>query len=289
MTNAPALGQSLETVFENLWHDYIKLNPQALKIHDMLLDEERKAGRKLARLENDHVAFRTFNHPRIGVNVFASLFEKHGYVRQGEYHFKEKKLYAIHLQHPDVTQPKIFISELLLEKFDGAFDAMAGMVATSVADDLLSTEELLWSGRSWTPSYGEFEKFSKISEYAAWVYAFGFRTNHFTVSLNHSKAFRDLTVLNTYLKNQGIALNASGGEIKGTKDVYLEQSSTLSEKVDVQFGGLKGESITARTVKIPSCYYEFALRYPDATGKLYQGFVSDSADKIFESTYRQQS
>ncbi len=37
---------------------------------------------------------------------------------------------------------------------------------------------------------------------------------------------------------------------------------------------------------IPGCYYEFAKRYPLANGKLYQGFVAKSADKIFESTNR---
>jgi hypothetical protein len=36
--------------------------------------------------------------------------------------------------------------------------------------------------------------------------------------------------------------------------------------------------------EIPSCYYEFAQRYPDTDGKLYGGFNAKSADKIFEST-----
>ena len=37
-------------------------------------------------------------------------------------------------------------------------------------------------------------------------------------------------------------------------------------------------------LEIPSCYYEFALRYPMQNGELYQGFIASSADKIFEST-----
>jgi hypothetical protein len=36
--------------------------------------------------------------------------------------------------------------------------------------------------------------------------------------------------------------------------------------------------------EIPGCYYEFARRYPDQSGKLYSGFIAKSADKIFEST-----
>ena len=56
----------------------------------------------------------------------------------------------------------------------------------------------------------------------------------------------------------------------------LEQSSTLADKVAVNFSD--------KTVKIPSCFYEFAKRYPLNNGQLYTGFVAASADKIFEST-----
>jgi len=35
---------------------------------------------------------------------------------------------------------------------------------------------------------------------------------------------------------------------------------------------------------ISSCYYEFAQRFNQENGELYQGFVPMSADKIFEST-----
>ena len=38
------------------------------------------------------------------------------------------------------------------------------------------------------------------------------------------------------------------------------------------------------TYRIPSCYYEFALRYKMEDGELYSGFIAKSADKIFEST-----
>ena len=37
-------------------------------------------------------------------------------------------------------------------------------------------------------------------------------------------------------------------------------------------------------MRIPSCYYEFARRYPLPSGEVFQGFVPESADTIFEST-----
>jgi hypothetical protein len=62
--------------------------------------------------------------------------------------------------------------------------------------------------------------------------------------------------------------------------VFLEQSSTLANNIEVKFDD--------GVLTIPACYYEFARRYPLKTGELYQGFVAASADKIFESTSKGQ-
>ena len=64
--------------------------------------------------------------------------------------------------------------------------------------------------------------------------------------------------------------------IKGSPEELLEQSSTMADRAEVAFSD--------QTVSIPSCFYEFALRYPKPDGELYTGFVAASADKIFEST-----
>ena len=63
---------------------------------------------------------------------------------------------------------------------------------------------------------------------------------------------------------------------KAILTVRLEQSSTMADMAEVEFTNSK--------VKIPSCFYEFAKRYPLESGELYTGFVAASADKIFEST-----
>ena len=116
------------------------------------------------------------------------------------------------------------------------------------------------------------------SEYASWVAAYGFRPNHFTVNVNALKNFKDLPKLNEFLQGKGYKFNQSGGIIKGTPEQLLEQSSTMASEIPVKF--MDG------TFNLPGCYYEFAKRYPMADGKLYQGFVASSADKIFESTNR---
>ena len=116
------------------------------------------------------------------------------------------------------------------------------------------------------------------SEYAAWTAAWGYRANHFTVSINYLNNYNTIQSVNETLKKAGFLLNTSGGEIKGTPEVMLEQSATLADEYRVKFSDLE--------VEIPSCFYEFAFRYNKSNGELYTGFVPSSANKIFESTNR---
>ncbi|MEX0981299.1 MAG: DUF1338 family protein, partial [Bacteroidales bacterium] len=109
-----------------------------------------------------------------------------------------------------------------------------------------------------------------------WVAVYGYRANHFTISINHLNQFNSIQKVNEFLKENGFRLNSSGGEVKGTPEQLLEQSSTLADTISVEF--------KEGTSEIPSCYYEFARRYSDKNGQLFSGFIAGSADKIFEST-----
>jgi hypothetical protein len=142
--------------------------------------------------------------------------------------------------------------------------------------DAVCEDNFLYSGTHWQVSSQDYKSLLAESENAAWMAAWGYRANHFTVSVNHLQNINELADVNTILKNNGFALNTSGGEIKGGEDVCLAQSSTMADKATVQFSDIE--------MTIPSCFYEFAQRYALADGSLYQGFVAASADKIFEST-----
>lgn len=262
---------SLNELFEKLWSDYAKINPQADEIHRLL--EAR--GEKVI---NDHVAFRTYDDPRIDLKCLSRIFLKLGYVERETYRFEEKKLLAKHFEHPLPEKPKVFISELKLKEFSKALQTRVKEMIDQVPKSLVEDDGFCFSGRPWKVKISDYENFSKESEYAAWMAAFGFRANHFTVFVNSLKTFGSLAELNQFLKSKGYALNDSGGEIKGSKEVYLEQSSTKAAVVNWQFDD--------GPHRVPSCYYEFAKRYPAANGQLYQGFVEKSADKIFESTDR---
>ena len=261
---------SYQALFTTLWQDYAKRNPHADKVHHLLIAQGEK-------IVNDHIALRTFNHSKINVDQLAQFFIAYGYKEKGQYDFPVKKLFAKHYEHTDPNAPKIFISELLTEKFSPELQATVTTCVNKIPDNALHSENFLTAGTFWQPlSYSIYKKLLAESEYAAWMYAFGFCTNHFTVNVNAFDEFKEVSDVNTFLLEHQFKLNTSGGLVKGTPANYLEQSSTLAEEVPVKF--IEG------TYHIPSCYYEFAKRYPMPNGKLYSGFVAASADKIFEST-----
>jgi hypothetical protein len=260
-----------EDIFEKLWKGYSEMNPGAHKIHDLLSGEGEK-------IINDHIAFRTYDVPGIDIESLASTFKKAGYIEKGRYTFDQKKLRAEHYEHPgDTLAPKVFISELMTAEFSEIVKKTAEEVADATRRYTESGNEIIFALNLWgPPSYDVYQRLLEESEYAAWVYVYGFRANHFTIFINHLLKYNNIESLNKYLKQNGFILNTSGGEIKGTDEELLKQSSTLADMVEVKF--IEG------TYKIPGCYYEFAERFKDDNGNLYNGFIAKSADKIFEST-----
>jgi hypothetical protein len=261
----------LTELFNKLWEQYTNDSPLALEISNLFVE----AGESVI---NDHIAFRTFDDHRVNVNQLGTLFEQFGYEARGEYIFPVKKLYAKHYEHKtDEKQPKIFISELKTAEFSDFLQKQVKFCIDKVPGLLLNQVDIFYSGSLWGElDYDTYQKLLAESEYAAWVYVFGFRANHFTVFVNYLKNFTSIESINDFLKQRNIPLNTAGGEVKGTRADFLEQSSTMANQVSVKF--------KQGVFPVLNSYYEFAKRYPLANGKLYQGFVAASADKIFEST-----
>ena len=254
-----------------LWQDYAALNRQVRAVRG-LLEQEGET------VVNDHIALRTFDDSRVGIDALAGAFVAGGYQACGEYDFVQKKLFARHYEHADPALPRVFISQLKLAECSAGLRQIVAELLEQVPADLLGRWDFPVSGRTWNVDYRTYEALADESEYAGWVAAFGFRANHFTVLVNALKTFDGLAALNAFIKQSGYPLNDGGGEIKGSPQSLLEQSSTLADQVPVDF--------TDGPHTIPACYYEFARRYPTADGKLFYGFVASSADKIFESTDR---
>lgn len=258
-------------IFEKLWKDYSTINLSANKIHNLL----RKEGETII---NDHVAFRTYDIPGIDIKALSVPFIKAGYLEKEEYSFEQKRLRAKHYEHStDKNAPKVFISELITSDFSETVQATARKITESTLANIKNEEELIFALTPWgRRSYSTYKNLLDESEYAAWMYVWGFRANHFTIFINYLEKYNSIEVLNNKLKEEGYTLNSSGGEIKGSKEQLLKQSSTLADIVKVDFA--------EGSYDIPCCYYEFAERFELSPGKLYTGFIASSADKIFEST-----
>ena len=258
-------------IFDNLWNEYTERTPSAEKIKNLF---EEKGN----TIFNDHVAFRTFDDKRVNIEVLAKPFIAAGYVESGEYHFEKKKLYAKHFEHAtDKNAPRVFISQLLTEEFSFELQAAVKNMIDAIPTEELISGELVFKGRLWEqPSFDVYEKLQAETEYAAWLYVNGFCSNHFTVDVNKLDTLVSLQEVNEFLKVNGFKMNVSGGEIKGTPEQLLEQSSVLADRIPVAFKEV--------TREITSCYYEFAFRHAMENGELYSGFIAGSADKIFEST-----
>jgi hypothetical protein len=259
--------------FESLWRDFAVIAPQAAAIFARL----EAHGEQVV---NDHVAFRTFNRAPIGLEQLEPFILAFGYTQLDEYHFDDKHLRA--RAYICENSPRVFLSELKCDELSGWAQKTIAKMVDQVSSDLIKGPELFWSGRPWSAlRFADYERLSNESEYAGWLSALGLRANHFTVSVNHLKKLGSIDAVLDFVEAAGYRINASGGRVKGSRDVLLEQGATLADRVKIDFSD--GPRV------IPTCYYEFALRHRDRAGTLYEGFVPTSADRIFESTHRSAS
>jgi hypothetical protein len=298
----------IDKVIKHLWINYKKKVGQVKKIEDAIRNENDN-------WIEDHIAFRSLPGAHCGLHIMQEVFEILGYTKCDSYHFSEKKLKAISLNPPADNGshsinvfPKIFISELELDSFSPIFkECLLKYTSDVVASPLekfkskykllaknpdqieefsQSITLFLSNGAFWkTPTSQDYELLRKESEYAAWTLIYGNTPNHFTVSIHLMKKFSSLNEFNNFVQTTlQINMNNAGGSIiKGSPQVMLEQSATLAEEILVPFQDV--------LKKIPYAFVEFAFRHPlngnnndGIWDSYYQGFVTDNADKIFEST-----
>ena len=262
----------MNDLFDRLWADYAAITPQAARIHALL----RGRGETV---RNDHIALRAFDLPGADIEALDRAFVAGGYRAADSYEFPDKHLHAYHYEHPEPARPKIFISALDVDALSPDAQAILRALVARIPPGASANPWFAVSGRPWDVDFATVERLRAESEYAAWLAVFGFRANHFTVDVNALTTFASLEELNRFLLENGFRMNESGGLIKGTPAQLLEQSSTLADEIEVQ--------LADGPHRLPSCYYEFARRYPGPDGRLFQGFIPTSATRIFESTDRQ--
>ncbi len=292
MSNA-ALDQILNALFA----PYRKRVPDVAKISNAMI----KNGliKDESDIVNDHIAFRTMGVPNLGIASFEKIFLHYGYTKMDYYFFEGKKLDAYWYSPPSPKYPRVFISELRVKDLSKEAQTIIKQYTDTITKDpvdeldLDNTTEVgdffhkpLWE----LPSLSHYKRLANESEYAAWVIYNRYYLNHYTISVHElPDAYNTIEKFNAFLESIGIKLNNSGGKIKVSKDGLLKQSSTVAELI-------LGEFANGEKQEIAGSYVEFAERLPvskemaaDGVIKRRDGFESANADKIFESTYSEQT
>ncbi|MEO1527122.1 MAG: DUF1338 domain-containing protein [Planctomycetota bacterium] len=258
-------------------------------------------------IENDHIAFRTMGVQHLGIQSLEKIFLEHGFERRDSYYFERKKIDAFWYSPPVDRLPRIFISELRV----GDLSSEAQEIIRSYTDEVTSDpvdaldlsdgkaiDEFLHRPLWRTPSLKVYKRLSEESEYAAWVIYNRYYLNHFTVSVhNLPEPHNTVVEFNRFLEASGFRLNDSGGKEKVSRDGLLIQSSTVAGMVDAEFDdGAGGKEVHS----IAGSYVEFAERRPlpefanlpsSSITREHRrdGFETGNADRIFESTYSEQT
>ncbi|MEJ1222407.1 DUF1338 domain-containing protein [Sediminicola sp. 1XM1-17] len=252
---------------------------------------------------NDHIAFRTLGVPNLGIASFEKIFLHYGYEKKDYYFFEGKKLNAYWYAPPSDAYPRIFLSELrvqdLSQKSRNIIHEYTKHITSDPVDaldlnDVQAVGDFFYRPLWQLPTISDYNSLAEESEYAAWVIHNRYYLNHYTISVHEfSEEFNTVEKFNIFLESEGISLNTSGGKIKTSPDGLLKQSSTIAKMVEAAFFG-------GQKMEIAGSYVEFAERLvlpefrhlePSSIERKHRrdGFESANADKIFESTYSEQT
>lgn len=293
-------SKPLDIVLNDLFDHYSAHVSDVKKITAALLSKGVISSQE--DIVNDHIAFRTLGVPHLGIKSFEKIFLAFGYQKRDYYHFEGKKLDAYWFSPPQEGYPRIFVSELRVPDLSLEAQAIIAKYTSSIIEDPVDQINLQ-NGREvadflqrplWDlPSSSDYKALLAESEYAAWVIYNRYYLNHYTISIHELKdGYNTLEEFNAFLSSIGVKLNNSGGVIKTSDDGLLRQSSTVSALYSAEFAD-------GQTLEIAGSYVEFAergvlpeFRHLDKAviGAKHRrdGFETNNADKIFESTYTTQ-
>ncbi|KAF3326918.1 hypothetical protein FCM35_KLT08548 [Carex littledalei] len=289
------------TVISNMEKVYLNRNPTAKAILDLVQSHDGD------HICYDHFAFRTFGVDGYGINSLAEFFMDFGYTPREELRFPAKKLRALWFSPPSKISfnnngtgvngplPRIFISEIIVDQLSSeSQEVIRKYVKTSGSGYKYASLASMFGGLTWEkPSFSDYQVLSRESEYAAWTLVNGYALNHVTISTHRLKSdIRRIQTLNKFIEDSGFKLNSEGGILKVSPDGLLQQSSTVADSISFTFAD-------GKTDRVPCSYIEFAERLPLPLFKNLpdeelkeshrrEGFEVGNADKIFESTSKDQ-
>lgn len=138
--------------------------------------------------------------------------------------------------------------------------------------------------RPWsTPTVEDYLAVKDENQLLSWALLFGKKVNHFGVNISVENKYNSLQDFNTYLKGTNLVqINNIDGEVKGTRDTGIQQSSTVGKPVKYTLAD--GE------IEVTDSFMEFVWRYPVNENPVmwndyFTGFVAQNANRVIESLY----
>jgi Domain of unknown function (DUF1338) len=293
--------ETLDIVMKGLMRRYAERVPDVNKITEAML----KNGiiNDISEIENDHVAFRTMGVDHLGIASFEKIFLHLGYTKKDYFYFEGKKLNAFWYAPPTEKHPRIFLSELRVNDLSEKTQQIIKSYTDNLKSDPVDSLDLndghaidaflhqpLWH----TPTWADFEALQQESEYAAWVIYNRYYLNHYTISVhNLTNSYDDIYNFDAFLEANGIKLNDSGGKVKVSPDGGLLQSSTVAKMIYAEFADGSIHEIAGSYVEFAErkILAEFANLPKEKITRQNrrEGFETNNADKIFESTFSTQT
>lgn len=288
----------LKAACDRLLRNYLASTPSAAAVVERVFAQP--GGYGADQVVHDHLAFRTFGVPGLGIEALGAALEAQGYTRQDYYTFPRTHLLAAWYAPPAGLYgelPRMFVSQLqvgklspagqaIIRAYTGELESAAPGSASLGAWTAALTGALPWR----TPSREDYQALLQESEYGAWVLVNGFALNHTALSVHQIKGRSgDIYGFANELVMKGFPLNGEGGIMKVSPDSGLLQCSTVADMVDFRFAD-------GQVHPVVGAYMEFVERKPlpqhehlAASGQLREehrrdGFEAQSAANIFAST-----
>ena len=261
----------------------------------------------------DHFAIIDLPSQCSGIPHLKKIFGELGFLQKGSGYLPEKQNDFLWMAHSAVEKQKaehstpqtviadFRLNELspatrkIITKYTGAvkgFDyagfnqlAKDAQEGNQIAENRLATTVIqeLWS-RPWgLPTTRDYLAVKEENQLLAWVLLHGRKVNHFGVSIHLNPRYQSLEGFNIdIIGSKFVKLNNFAGEIKGSKECGIEQSSTLGR-----------EELTPTAdgeVMANNCFIEFVWRFPINDnpaywGDYYTGFIPKNANNVIESIY----
>ncbi len=232
----------------------------------------------------DHLAIIDLPSARSGRYKLAQFFTQFGYKIVQEALIPERSnpfLWMRNYQYDKCdahkTPPQIVLADFIIEDLSSAAQAIIKRLTLGIATEINASTLL---SKPWDNiTVAEYQLLKAENELLAWVVINGRIINHFGYSVYLDKKY---TYLQQFLKqhyneNQ---LNQESGVVKGSKEMGIEQASTI--------GSVQIHHLIDGTVSSNGAFQEFVWRYPLVHNPYvytdyFTDFLAGNASKIIES------